>query len=141
MTLEQYFEDLEKKLLILENGDFLRPIVQDTHAEHVKQLFRDGESKSGSKDKYKDGSYKKLREKKGRQVAFVDMNFEGDLFSDFATSLQKLDGAWVTGTKRPFNSDKISGMIKLYGEDRFMLKDTTAKKFIEKVKKRVTEIL
>ena len=141
MTLPEYFEQLEKKIQILENGDFLRPIVQDTHAEHVKQLFRDGENKFGAKDNYKDGSYKKLREKKGRQTAFVDMNFEGDLFSDFATSLQKLDGAWVTGTKRPFNSDKISGMIKLYGEDRFMLKQETAKKFIEKVKKRVAEIL
>lgn len=141
MTLNEYFDKLDARLLELEKGDFLRPIIQDTHAEHVKQLFRDGENKNGGKDKYVEGSYKKLRQKKGRQTAFVDMNFEGDLFSDFASSLQRLGKVWVTGTKRPFNSDKINGMIKLYGEDKFKLKDETVKEFIQKVKKRVSEIL
>lgn len=141
MKLNEYLNQLDRKIALLEQGDWMRPIVQDAHAEHVKQIFTEGEDSSGKKEKYKPGSYKSLREKRGRQTNFVDLVFEGDLFRDYANSLIRLNGAWVTGTKRVLNSLKIDGMIDLYGEEKFKLQQDSINKYKERIRKKITEIL
>ena len=141
MNLDEYFANLDRKLAELQKLDWMREAVQDTHAEHMKQIFVEGEDSKGKQEKYKDGSYKKYREKRGRQTAFVDLRLEGELERDLSTSLQKFTGAWITGTKRSINSDKVNGMIKLYGEDKFRLKEETKKEFVERLKKKILEIL
>ena len=52
----------------------------------------------------------------------MDLILEGDLFRDSSTTVVKLGKRWVTGVKRPINSDKIDGMTKLYGVDKFRVR-------------------
>lgn len=141
MSLEEYFADLDKKLTELQKLDWMREPVQDTHAEHRKQIFTKGEDEQGKQERYKDGSYKKYRQKRGRQVAYVDLRLEGDLERDFSTTVVKLGGAWVTGVKRPINSDKIDGMTKLYGEGKFKLQKKTKEEFVKSLKAKILTIL
>ena len=58
--------------VIVNSVDFDSVSVWNAHAAHAKQIFVNGEDEKGKKEKYKDGSYKKYREKRGRQTAFVD---------------------------------------------------------------------
>lgn len=141
MTLNEYFSELDRKLSVLSAMDWAREPVQDAHSEHAKQIFIKGEDVKGAKEKYKDGSYKKYREKRGRQTAFVDLILEGDLFRDFSTTVAKIGKLWVTGVKRPINSDKIGGMEKLYGSEKFVMQDKTKLKFVEDVRKKIIQVL
>jgi len=140
MKLNEYLNELDKKLAVLDKMDWAREPVQDAHAAHAKQIFVNGEDEKGKKEKYKDGSYKKYREKRGRQTAFVDLILEGDLFRDFSTTVVKLGKRWVTGVKRPINSDKIDGMTKLYGVDKFRVQEEIKLKFVSDVRKKILEI-
>ena len=141
MELNEYLNKLDRNLDELSKLDWMREPVQDTHAEHIRQIFIQGEDKNKKVERYKDGSYKKYRERKGRQTAFVDLNLLGDLFRDFSSTLVKLGGSWVTGVKRPINSDKISGMEKLYGADKFKLQPELIEKFKVRLKTKITAIL
>ena len=141
MTLDEYLAKLDRNLAELSRLDWMREPVQDTHAEHIQQIFIKGEDDNKKVERYKDGSYKRYRERKGRQVAFVDLNLLGDLFRDFSSTLVKLGGSWVTGVKRPINADKISGMEKLYGSGKFKLQPELIEKFKVRLKTNITRIL
>lgn len=88
-----------------------------------------------------DGGYKQFRQIQGRESNFVNLNYGGDLFRDFSTSLQKFSGAWVTGTKRKENSNKVEWLSDKYGEKTFGLQTETKKQFLSDLKKKIDEIL
>ena len=141
MTQDEYFASLDSKLSELIKMDWLREPVQDTHAQMVKQIFTNGEDENGTKDKYKEGSYKEYRRKRGRQVGYVDLILEGDLFRDFSTTVVKIGNSWVTGVKRPINANKIDGMINLYGDRKFKLQEKEKEEFVKRVRAKILSIL
>ena len=88
-----------------------------------------------------DGGYKQFREIQGRQGNFVDLNYSGDLFRDFASGLIKTNSGYISGVKRPINSKKIDAMIKKYGIQVFQIHPYAKKKYNNKVRAKFIELL
>lgn len=81
--------------------------------ELMTRIFNEGKDSQDKKiGNYKLGAYKNKRQKKGYQVAKVDLQFKGDLFGSIAVG--QLNGVNVLG----FNSSK-EAKIAGYNEERY----------------------
>lgn len=93
------------------------------HAEYVKRIFKEGKKAGGAKiGDYTDDTYKSRRQKRGRQIANVDLFFEGRMFQDISASVTKTGALeFSTGTTRAIETTKLNAHIERYGIDVFQL--------------------
>jgi hypothetical protein len=122
MTLAEFAALLQKQAMQLDAAKLTEAGALAVHDEITIRIFERGKNSQdnqiGNYSTKKDGkriNYREFRIKKGRQVAYVDLRFTGDLQRDFATGLMPFGDKWVSGVKRPFNGDKIDWNEKRYG--------------------------
>jgi len=90
-----------------------------------EKIFKSGKKKGEPhKTKYLAGGYKELRDKVGRQSAFVDLRFSGEMRMDFANSGSESAPAtprqineleYQIRLDKQIDQDKRSGMEEKYG--------------------------
>lgn len=117
MTPEQYAKRLkvlkDETLNIILNAPFAAAV--DLQGVMMQRIFNKGEDAEGNDiGLYKDGPYKKKREKRGFRVDKVDQQFSGSLFASIKSGQGEEEGTGVVG----FNSLK-EGKIARYNELRY----------------------
>ena len=70
------------------------------------------------KSMYLAGGYKELRQVQGMETGFVNLQYNGDLFTDF-TKLTVQKDSVVVKVSRGINEKKIDGLTKKYGSSTF----------------------
>ena len=98
--------------------------------------------KDGSERKtmYLPGGYKELRHVQGMETGFVNLQYSGDLFTDF-TKLTIVKDSVVTKTSREINKKKIEGLTKKYGQSLFKHSNEEREFFNKEVQKRLVNYL
>ena len=82
------------------------------------------------------GGYKQLRSIQGLETAFVDLQYTGDLFTDF--SKLAIDGQTVVAkVSRDINKKKIRGLIKRFGASTFKHTKEEREFFANEAKKKL----
>lgn len=120
MTVKEYQKKLDKRLSEISfTNQTLRECVNDTHADYVQRIFVNGRRSNLTQiGQYKSEAYKKRRVKRGRQVATVNLVFEGRLFTNVSNSLRRVtDKIMVNGATTKFEADKIDWLTDRYGKD------------------------
>ena len=75
-----------------------------------------GQKGDGSQiGQYQRDSYKKLRKSKGRQIQYVDLQFEGDLIRGYATGKTDDTGANCVGFVNELSQNKAEGNEARFG--------------------------
>lgn len=147
MTPKEYSAKLDRRLKTFKNAAWFAGCAIEAHASMVDRIFQQGlnaDSKPHDANRdyavYSPG-YERKREKKGRQIKFVDLIFEGRLLQDFATSLRKDGDSYVAGTKNSENSNKVDWLIDLYGDKTFKASEEERKEYTDCVRKKMIDIL
>lgn len=98
--------------------------------------------KDGSERKtmYLPGGYKELRHVQGMETGFVNLQYSGDLFTDF-TKLTIVKDSVVAKTSREINKKKIEGLTKKYGQSLFKHSNEEREFFNKEVQKRLVNYL
>lgn len=82
-----------------------------------RRVHTQGQKGDGSQiGQYQRDSYKKLRKSKGRQIQYVDLQFEGDLIRGYATGKTDDTGANCVGFTNDFETEKAFKMERIYGQ-------------------------
>ena len=123
MTIKEYQKKLDRRIKDISfSNQNMRECVLDTHNDYVNRIFVNGRRSNLSKIGNYSESYKKTRQKKGRQTNTVNFVFEGRLFTNVANSLQRVtDKLMVNGATTKFEANKIDWLIDKYGEDVWQL--------------------
>lgn len=80
----------QKILQKLLKDNFINRIAADTaHAEQVTRIFEDGKKSNDAKiGKYKNESYKRLRDERGRETGFINLRLSGALQLDYSNGFK-----------------------------------------------------
>lgn len=101
-----------------------------------------GKLKNGKERRsmYLPGGYKELRAVQGMETAIVNLQYTGDLFTDF--SKLSIEGNTVTGkVSRAINMDKIDGLTARFGQSTFKHTKQEREFFAQEVKNRLVKYL
>jgi len=125
MTIKEYQKKLDKRLNEVQlSNSLIKNCITDIHDKYVNRIFINGRRSNLTKIGNYSESYKKVRRKKGRQVATVNFVFGGRLFSNVANSLQRKGKSWVNGATTKFEADKVDWMIERFGKDVWQIAKT-----------------
>lgn len=125
------------------NTDKFRPQgknAKKTANGKLKKGQKNKKDGSERKTMYLPGGYKELRHVQGMETGFVNLQYSGDLFTDF-TKLTIVKDSVVTKTSREINKDKIEGLTKKYGQSLFKHSNEELEFFNEEVQKRLVNYL
>jgi hypothetical protein len=86
------------------------------------------------------GGYKAIRQADGRKTNRVNLNHTGVLFKNYASSLTKVRGGWITGVSKE-NVGKVEGSINRYGEKVWELTDKELAPYREELTQKLTELI
>ena len=97
-----------------------------------------GKKKNGQpyKSMYLPQGYKQLRSVQGLETTFVDLQYTGDLFTDFS-KLKIVNDSVVAGVSREINKKKISGLSKRFGNSLFKHTKDEREFFTKEAQKRL----
>lgn len=65
------------------------PALKTFEGEYKQRIFNDGGATSGSIGRYRSASYRKKRRAAGRQIAYKDLSFYGDLLRNIQVGKHK----------------------------------------------------
>jgi len=84
MTIDQFVLKLRRQLEEFKSKNIpFQLAVYDTVAKVSDRAFHHGKDNNGRSYQYADSWYKQYRKDKGRETAFVNWRFQGDLKSDY----------------------------------------------------------
>lgn len=146
MTQKQWMQKQRNFISKLKSGganNFFGNAVAASLREWIQRIFEQGaDFKGGQIGQYRSEAYKKYRRKRGRQVQYVNLNLEGNLRRDLATSMTRVSPLkYIVGTKRSEETNKIEHLIDRYGDRVFKISDGERKTFKESVEKGINELL
>lgn len=109
---------LSIKLKGIQNiSPILRDIAVSLASSNTRRIHNEGEKVSGSQIGQYSVSYKRTREKAGKETSFINFSFTGQLSKDFVA---EPDGKnWVVGFVNPSGRQPTSGKIHDLLEDKF----------------------
>lgn len=85
---------------------------------------------------YLPNGYKELRAIQGLEIQFVDLQYTGDLFTDFS-KLKIVNDSVVAGVSREINKKKIKGLSKRFGNSLFKHTKEEREFFTKEAQKRL----
>ena len=140
-----YVKALEKRLKKVDDAIYLE--VSATHDQFMTRVFDEGKNAQGARygKGYSEG-YKKKRQKAGRQVSFVNLQFNGDMRRDLGSAPKKSGKKIQIGFFGSGGSGGVTNADKwAYNEERYgdlsKLSQTENKELLERIDKSVTKIL
>jgi len=92
------------------------------------------------KTMYLKNGYKELRQLQGYESSFVNLQYTGDLMTDF-TKVKPVGDKVIVSVSRGINDKKIQGIENRYGKSVFKHTKDERKKFTEKVTKALKKYL
>jgi hypothetical protein len=121
-NLNEVLSVVTKKLDALKGDQIIREAAFDTVAILSRRIQQDGKKTDGtpisSNAKKTQGAYSyshaKKREKKGEQIEYIDLTFEGDMMGDLLPSGEN-ETSWVVGFRGKFSSDKADWNERRFG--------------------------
>lgn len=104
ITVEQFAQRLPGAIRLITNKvpGFLLVAGKRLEGEMKKRIFNRGEASDGSKIGSYSNSYAALRQRRGRQTGFVDLQFTGNLFSNVQTVKDGADVAIAIPNDKDF---------------------------------------
>jgi hypothetical protein len=110
--LVKQLQGIEAKVL----DNITRTIAADLVASNISRIHNDGQNVDGSNiGSYSTESYKKLRQKKGRQINKVDLSFTGKLSKEFSFAASGLHTVGV-GFLTPYGAELSEHLEEKYNK-------------------------
>jgi hypothetical protein len=130
MTINQTISKIKKlnNTLSKQKKKFLFFPTQAMEQRIKERVFVKGLSTGGLKRQYSSQSWKLTRSQKGKQIAFVDLNFEGSLVKSFKT--EALPDKVVMGVIDDFNYFDKLGQEERYRKDTMLVPNDTEVDFL-----------
>lgn len=131
MTINQTISKLKKLNNTLQKNKkkFLFYPTQAMEQKIKERVFLKGLSTGGLKRQYSSPSWKLARAQKGKQIAFVDLKYEGSLSKSFKTAVE--GEKVVMGVDNDYNYFEKLGQEERFRKDTMLVPNTTEIVFLQ----------
>lgn len=137
MEFENLGEALKKFAASLREINITVAAAKDAEGLIKQRIFNEGKAASGRMlGKYKSKSWKEKRKKKGRQVAYRDFEYTGDLRRSIKTGTRG-DKAATVEIAGQEQIDKANKLTRIAGGDVFVLNEAEADEVIKRAEKHI----